>query len=204
MHLVDDEPTIQAVFRRLAAEHGWQLRVHGSIAAFEARSPQDRPSCVVLDLELPDGSGLDVLERLLGQDDPPPVVFISGVASVPQAVRAVQLGSVDFVEKPFPPASMQATVARAIEVDRQRRQATAEHAHLVQRFARLSPREREVLHLVAQGAANKDVAERLGLSLKTVEAHRGRVMRKTAAGSLAELVRLHLAVYGARGADRRP
>ena len=141
------------------------------------------------DLNLPDHSGLAVLEQLAARNSQIPVVFMSGAASVADAVSALKLGSIDFVEKPFAIADMTAAIRRALQADRDRRKSMREQSGLKAKFAGLTPREFEVMQLVVAGLANKMIASRLGVSPKTVEVHRAHVMQKTNSDSLAELVK---------------
>ncbi|MCA8952453.1 MAG: response regulator transcription factor [Planctomycetes bacterium] len=192
MSVLEDEPAIQALFRNIGRIAGVEVATFGTIGQFEAGFDCDRVGCIVLDLNLPDGSGIDVLERLSQQECHVPVIFMSGIARVSEAVEAFRLGSLDFVEKPFDLDTMLAALNRAIETDRKRRNSSAGLREVRRRFDRLSPRETEVMELVVQGAANKEVAAHLGLSPKTIEVHRANVMRKTEAQSVAELVRMHV------------
>jgi two-component system, LuxR family, response regulator FixJ len=193
VYVVDDEPSIQALFRRMSQNAGFEVVTFGTANEFLDQFDDSRPGSLVLDLNLPDRTGIEVLEELAARGTQIPVVFMSGMARVSEAVRALKLGSIDFVEKPFEPKLMIETIHRAIAEDLERRNATASTEDIERRFARLSPREIEVLELVVNGAANKEVAAKLGLSPKTVEVHRANVMRKTGANSLAELVRIFLA-----------
>lgn len=195
VHVVDDEISIQTLFRTLGRSAGFEVAAYGTAAEFLDRFDERRTGCLVLDLNLPDRTGLEVLQDLSERGCRMPVVFMSGMARVSEAVRALKLGSIDFVEKPFDLPVMLDTLQRAITADRQRRTELATNSDLHRRFDRLTAREREVLELVVNGAANKEVAIRLGLSPKTVEVHRSNVMRKTEANSLAELVRMHLALH---------
>ncbi|MBK8096503.1 MAG: response regulator transcription factor [Planctomycetes bacterium] len=192
--VVDDEPTIQQLFVQLGRLEGLAVRTWTRGADFLAAFDESQPGCLVLDLNLPDMSGLQVLEQLGRRGSHIPVVFMSGLAKVSQAVAALKLGSLDFVEKPFAIDDMMAAIHRAIDSDRARRATEQQQHHLRERFAALTPRETEVMDLVVQGHANKAVAATLGVSPKTVEVHRANVMRKTGANSLAELVRLKIAV----------
>lgn len=194
VHVVDDEPSIQALFLNIGRAAGFSVATHGTAADFFAAFDESRPGCLVLDLNLPDRTGIEVLQDLAARQCPIPVVFMSGMARVSEAVRALKLGSLDFVEKPFDLQVMVDAVHRALAIDSERRSSQASVGDLQRRFALLSPREAEVMELVARGAANKEVAARLGLSPKTVEVHRANVMRKTEANSLADLVRMHLAL----------
>ncbi len=196
VRVVDDEPTIQALFQRMAAPGGFEVATYGTARALLDAIDDTRPGCLVIDLVLPDLTGIEVLEEISRRQCQLPVVFMSGMARVGEAVKAPKLGSDDFVEKPFELKTMVETLQRAIELDRQRRRSGKEHRELRERFERLTRRETEVMEQIVQGAANKEVAARLGLSPKTVEVHRANVMRKTGAGSLAELVRMHVAARG--------
>jgi FixJ family two-component response regulator len=194
VHVVDDEPTIQNLFQSISRMASFEVATYGTARAFLDALDESRAGCLVLDLNLPDMTGLDVLRELSARHCQLPVVFMSGMAKVSEAVSALKLGSVDFVEKPFDIKTILAAVQRAISLDQQRRAASQTQAGLRERFDRLTPREREVMQLVVRGAANKEVAAKLGLSPKTVEVHRANVMRKTEAESLAELVRMHMLV----------
>jgi len=194
VHVVDDEPSIQTLFMNVGRASGFAVATHGSAADFFAAFDDTRPGCLVLDLNLPDRTGIEVLQELAARRCPIPVVFMSGMARVSEAVRALKLGSLDFVEKPFDLQEMVDAIRRAIDIDIDRRSSSASAGEIQRRFARLSPREAEVMELVVRGAANKEVAAQLELSPKTVEVHRANVMRKTEANSLAELVRLHLSL----------
>jgi two-component system, LuxR family, response regulator FixJ len=196
VRVVDDEPTIQALFRRMATLGGFEVATWGSGRELLDALDDARPGCLVIDLVLPDLTGIEVLEEVSRRQCQLPVVFMSGMARVAEAVKALKLGSVDFLEKPFDVQTMIGTLQRAIALDQQRRAAGADREELRARFQRLTRRETEVMEQIVQGAANKEVAARLGLSPKTVEVHRANVMRKTRAGSLAELVRMHVAMRG--------
>lgn len=196
VHVVDDEVPIQTLFRSLCKNAGVEVATYGTAQEFLDAFDDARVGCLVLDLNLPDRTGLDVLQELANRQSHVPVVFMSGMARVSEAVNALKLGSIDFVEKPFDLQVMLDSIQRAIAHDRQRRSTTATTDDLQRRFDRLTARETEVMALVVAGAANKEVAARLGLSPKTVEVHRSNVMRKTEASSLAELVRMHLTLQG--------
>ncbi|MEC8653392.1 MAG: response regulator [Planctomycetota bacterium] len=190
---VDDEEAICALFERIGQLCGFDVISHGTAASFLDAYEDARPGCIVLDLMLPDRSGLEVLQEVAERGGQLPVVFVSGMACVSEAVQALKLGSIDFIEKPFDIRQIADVLHRAIEMDVDRRSRSEERDVFRRRFETLSPREREVMELVVKGAANKEVAARLGLSHKTVEVHRANVMRKTQSNSLAELVRLHVA-----------
>lgn len=195
VRVVDDEQSIQTLFTKLGPLGGFDVQCHASAEELLATLDDEQPGCLVLDLVLPDRQGIDLLMELAARGNRLPVVFMSGMARVSEAVQAIKLGSVDFVEKPFEPLAMLSTLERAIEIDSNNRRVGSDHAQLVRRFEALTPRETEVMEEIVQGAANKEVAAKLGLSPKTVEVHRANVMRKTQARSLAELVRMHVAVH---------
>lgn len=195
VRVVDDEPSIQGLFTRMATLGGFTVESHLTARSMLDSLDESRPGCLVLDLILPDATGIEVLQELANRHSKLPVVFVSGMARVSEAVRALKLGSVDFIEKPFEVADMLAVVRRAIELDASNRRSELDQDHLRRRFEELTPREREVMEQIVHGAANKEVAATLGLSPKTVEVHRANVMRKTNANSLAELVRMRLAVH---------
>jgi two-component system response regulator TtrR len=193
IHVVDDEVAIQDLFREIGRGDEVDVRCYGCAADFLDTFDASQPGCLVLDLNLPDMSGLQVLEELTRRDWRIPVLFISAHARVSEAVRALQLGGIDFLEKPFDLAAMAAALQRGLAEDRDRRNQARQRSAMLARLADLTPREREVMDLVVQGMANKAVAAALGVRPKTVEVHRANVMRKTATESLAGLVRLHLA-----------
>lgn len=194
VRVIEDDAFISDQFARLDGTCGFAVATYPTATSFLADFDDQRPGCIVIDLVLPDMSGIELLEQLASRDCKLPVVFMSGMARVSEAVKAIQLGSIDFLEKPFEMAHMVDAVQKALQIDRKRREDGNDHDELLRRFATLTPRELEVMEHVVQGAANKEVASRLGLSPKTIEVHRANVMRKTRARSLAELVRMHVAV----------
>ena len=194
VRVIEDDAFISDQFARLDGTCGFAVATYPTATSFLTEFDDQRPGCIVIDLVLPDMSGIELLQQLAGRDCRLPVVFMSGMARVSEAVKAIQLGSIDFLEKPFEMAQMVDAVQKALHIDRKRREDGDDHDELLRRFASLTPRESEVMEHVVQGAANKEVAARLGLSPKTIEVHRANVMRKTRVRSLAELVRLHVAV----------
>jgi FixJ family two-component response regulator len=193
VHVVDDDPAVQKLFQQLGCIEGFTVTTYDTAGSFLEAVDGQRPGCAVVDLILPDRSGLDVLRELAARGSRMPVVFMSGLARATEAVSALKLGSLDFVEKPFATADMVAAIRRGLEADRALRQRTRNQVDLRARFAGLTPREHEVMQLVVDGLPNKAIAARLGVSPKTVEVHRAHVMQKTGADSLAELVKLAVA-----------
>lgn len=188
--VVDDDPSMLRAVTRLLASAGRKVEAFASPRAFLERPTHDGPGCLVLDLKMPELSGLDVQETLSSWPRALPIVFISGHGRIPAAVRAMKAGAVDFLTKPFEDDALLASVETAIQRSVARRADDAEARTLAARLNALTPREREVLPLVAQGFPNKQIASRLGTSLQTIKVHRARIMAKMQAGSLADLVRM--------------
>jgi FixJ family two-component response regulator len=161
----------------------------GSAAEYLAFARPELPACLVLDVELPDINGLD-LQRQIAAEHPAPIVFITGHGDVPRSVRALKAGAVDFLTKPFSESDLLGAIQAALAQDREARQQRLNLAALQQRFSALTPREREVFPLVVSGLLNKQAAGELGISEVTLQIHRGRIMHKMKAESLAELVRM--------------
>ncbi len=167
---------------------------------FDARDP-DRLSCLVLDLRMPNESGLEVQERLLRSESPIPVVFVSGHADIPAAVRAMKGGAVEFLTKPFSEEVLLGAVRRALQRDQQRRLDDRERADARERLDSLTAREAEVLECLVGGASNKETARQLGISPKTVELHRANLMRKMDAGNVADLVKTYVCGTGSASGE---
>ncbi len=192
--IVDDDAAVRDSLSFLMQSVGLRTESFESADAFLQASPTQQPGCLLLDIRMPGMSGLELQGLLAGHDIHLPVIFISGHADVPMAVRALKAGAFDFVEKPFNDQLLLDCVQRAIESDRRQRQNEALLKEWRERLASLTPREREVMELVVDGAANKVISATLGVSLKTVEAHRARVMEKLKAESLSHLVRMSVAL----------
>ncbi len=181
--VVDDDPAVRDSIAMLVRSEGLAVQTFDSAGSFLAAWDRCEPGCLIVDLRLPGLSGLDLQERLAGDDDAPPIIFLTGYGTVPAAVRALKAGAKDFLEKPFDPATLLARVHEALASDLERRSDT-------RRLHALTPREREILERVAAGGTNKIVAANLGISVRTVELHRARGLRKLGVRSVAELVRL--------------
>lgn len=189
VHLVDDDASVRRALRRLLLAAGRAVEDHPSALDFLARRPEG-PGCVVLDLRMPDISGLEVLRALVEGGGVQRVIILSGHADVGLAVSAMKLGAVDLLAKPVEDARLLAIVEAACRMSLEAWEAQAEERELRARHASLTRREAEVAWLVSRGMLNKQVAGELGTAVKTVKAHRGRVMRKLGVGSVADLVRL--------------
>ena len=187
--VVDDDRRICEALTDLLTTYDLHVVTFGSAAEYNAYPTPDVPACLVLDVELPDVNGLDLLDQT-GQRPHPHVVFITGHGDIPTSVRAIKAGAVDFLTKPLKEADLIRAIRDAIARDRIGMRETAELAGLRGRLSSLTPREREVLPLVVSGLLNKQAAAELGISEITVQIHRGRIMNKMGAGSLAELVRM--------------
>jgi len=189
VYVVDDDRRICEALAELLSTFDLYTVTFGSAAEYLAYPKPDVPACLVLDVQLPDINGLDLLSQAREQPHPQ-VVFITGHGDIPTSVRAMKAGAVDFLTKPLKEADLIRAVHAAIAQDRIARQQRAELAELRRRLSSLTPREREVLPLIVSGLLNKQAASELHISEITIQIHRGRIMKKMAAGSLAELVRM--------------
>jgi FixJ family two-component response regulator len=187
--VVDDDYRVREALSSLISSTGLRVAAFGSAAEFLESEKPDSPACLVLDLELPGSNGLELQRELAGADGPP-IVFITGHGDVPSSVRAMKAGAIEFLPKPFSEEELLQAIAAGIALDREARQKKSELAELRKHYALLTPREREVLPFVVAGLANKQTAAELGTSEITIGVHRGQIMRKMAARSLAELVRM--------------
>lgn len=186
--IVDDDQAVRDSLQWLIQSVGLNVVTFPDALSFLNHVNEDQAGCVVLDVRLPGISGLELQQKLAARGIRMPVIIVTGHGDVPMAVRAMKAGALDFIEKPFSDQVLLERVNQALELDRATRDARAEIADIERRLAQLSPREREVMSRIVAGQANKVIAIELGLSERTVEIHRAKVMSKTGARSLAELV----------------
>jgi FixJ family two-component response regulator len=189
VYIVDDEANVGEALSTLLRANGKRARLFTSGKAFLDFARQDTCACLILDLNMPGLSGLEV-QRLISAKTSIPVIFLTGRGDIPSTVRAMKGGAVDFLTKPVDEEALLASVERALHQDRASRQEAHQHAMLVARYDLLTPREREVLPLLIQGLLNKQAAFELGITEYTVQIHRGHIMRKMEADSFATLVKL--------------
>ena len=190
VYLVDDDPSVLRSVTRLLTAEGYNIRAFSSPGKFLEEHDLSAPGCIVMDLAMPEFSGLSLQEHLSNSRYMKPVIFISGRGDVHSSVSAMKAGAVDFLTKPFTKASLLTAVREAIRRDRIGRQHYSEREENEQRLASLTQREREVFDRVIRGMLNKQIASDLGIVEKTVKVHRGRMMKKMAVRSVAKLVQL--------------
>ena len=188
--VIDDDSSVRAAIKRLLQAVGLVVETFGSGREFLESKLPDIPGCVVLDVRLPGHSGLDLQRELAEKEIHLPIIFITGHGDIPMSVQAMKAGAVEFLTKPFRDQDLLDAIGQAIDRDRVARKQRAEVAELRECADSLTPREREVMTLVVAGSLNKQIALELGTSEKTIKVHRGQVMHKMHADSLADLVRM--------------
>jgi two-component system, LuxR family, response regulator FixJ len=190
--IVDDDPSVRSALSVVLSGEGYQVTSFVEGESFLTAARQRTPGCVLIDVHLPGCSGLDVLRRLDAQHYPAPILVISGRGDIPTAVDAIRNGALDFIEKPFDASSVVMRVRDAIGAWQNGGRDTGTLVHEFPGHDRLTPRERDVLERIAQGASNKEAGRELGISPRTVEVHRARIMEKLDAKNAADLMRIVL------------
>ncbi len=188
--IVDDDPGVLDSLRFLMRSVGLDAETYQSAHEFLEVFDIERPGCLVLDVRMPEMSGLELQERLVSLGSVLPIIFITAHGDIPMAVQAVKAGAVDFVQKPFRDQDLIDKIQGALQQDAQMRRRLADREEITERIESLTPRELEVMHWVVEGKANKVIAHSLGISQRTVEIHRARVMEKMQAESVPHLVQM--------------
>ncbi|MDK4701094.1 MULTISPECIES: response regulator transcription factor [unclassified Rhizobium] len=190
VYVIDDDPSVRDGLDSLLRSVGYDTRGFASPRDFLASPRPEGPACIVLDVRMPDASGLDFQDELARTGYAIPIIFLTGHGDVPMSVRAMKAGAVEFLLKPFREQDLLDAIRQALEIDRARLRKQAAEVDLQERFSTLTSREREVMALVARGLLNKQIAAEIGLSEITVKVHRGQAMRKMRADSVADLIRM--------------
>ncbi len=190
VYVVDDDDAIRDSLRWLLEANDYKVELYDSGESFVAKYDPNAIAVLVLDVRMPGMSGLEVQEHLLARKAVLPIIFITGHGDVPMAVRALKKGAVDFIEKPFQQAALKAQVEHMLNEARERRMKNERQSLNEALLAKLTPREQQVLERIVAGRLNKQIADDLGISIKTVEAHRASIMDKTNSGTVADLMRV--------------
>lgn len=190
IYIVDDDPVWLQKLTELVDAVFPRVQSFSSATEFLATYHESRPGCLVLDVVMPEMSGLDLYRNLTHNKSAIPVIFVTSHGTVATAVEAMQLGAIDFLEKPIQAQALWSAIRHGLVVDAQQRQRISRRRVAAERLARLSPGEREVLHLILEGKLNREIARELGLSTRTIEDRRARLMKKMSVKSLAEVVQL--------------
>ncbi|MDM0011316.1 response regulator [Variovorax sp. J22P168] len=199
VRLVDDDASYRRTMQKLLRAAGHRTAEYGSVGEMLLHGIGNEPGCLVLDIHMPGPSGLDLQEMIAHQPEPLPVIFVTAEATVQETLRAMKAGAADFLFKPVDSETILSVVGKAVADDAVRRRAHRRLCALRSRYSTLSPRERQVMELVVNGALNKQISAQLGAAERTVKAHRAHVMAKMEVSSLADLVRAvgHLGVASA-------
>ena len=190
VHVVDDDAAIRELIVQLLRSAGIAVQAYPSAHAFLDALPQAPAGCLITDIKMPEMDGLELQQELIARGVALPIVVITAHGDIPTAIAALKAGAMDFIEKPFDPVELLAAAREALAAGARRAQAEAAAGDIEQRFNSLTARERDVLEVLIEGGANKEIGRALGMSPRTVEVHRARIMLKMKADSLSELVRL--------------
>jgi FixJ family two-component response regulator len=188
--VVDDNASVRKSLARLLEAEGLHAKTYASAEEFLEAGRPESPACLILDVRMPDKSGLELQDMITGTEHSLPIIFITGHGDVPMTVRAMKQGALDFLPKPFDDVDLLGAVHRALEIDTETQEQLQVEAEAQGQLNKLTPRERQVFALVVRGLLNKQIARELGTSEKTIKVHRGQVMRKMEARSLPDLVRM--------------
>lgn len=188
--VVDDEASVRSAVERLVGSAGLRCKTFSSAEDYLRAANDDAPGCLVLDVQLPGRSGIDLQQMLRSLGYQRPILFLTAHGDIPLSVQAMKAGAVEFLTKPFDPPDLLAAIRQAIDRDALGRAGRAKRLEIAERYRTLTPREREVMAAVVAGKANKETAHQLDISLRTVKAHRAEAMRKMQAGSVADLVKM--------------
>lgn len=199
--VVDDDPSVRKSLRWLMESVGLKVQTFASAQEFLSAHDPDRPGCVVLDVRMPGMSGLELQERLRDRSSRLPIIVMTAYGDVPMAVRAMKSGAIHFFEKPVSDQVLLEHIQRALAADIRRRQDESQLRDVELRYAKLTRREAEVLDMVVEGLSSKEIGGRLGVSFKTIEAHRAKIMRKMEANSVPHLIRMYLTLPAANAAS---
>ena len=192
VYIVDDDDGMRRALTLLLSTVGYETAAYARPTEFLSRFKPDDPGCLVLDIRMPEMSGLEVQQQLNRMGCMVPIIFITGHGDVPMAVQAMKAGAFEFIQKPFRDQDLLDKINQALRHDSENRVGVARRTEVLRRLESLTPRERQVMDLVVEGGANKVIAIDLGLSERTVEIHRAKVMEKMGARSVAHLVKLHM------------